>query len=77
MSERSLGVLRAIAYIFPEISYCQGMNFICSIILQIVENREYLAFYIFCHFLHDSELKMEELFYSGLPELHVMNFSFE
>lgn len=25
----------------------------------------------------DKQLKMETLFYSGLPELHVMNYTFE
>jgi len=53
------------------------MNFIGSIILQITQHREYLAFFIFIHFLQDRDLKMEQLFYQGLPELHVMNFIFE
>ena len=32
---------------------------------------------VFVHFLNDRNLKMESLFYTGLPELHVMNYTFE
>ena len=53
------------------------MNFIVSVILQITGNREYLAMLVFVHFLNDRNLKMESLFHTGLPELHVMNYTFE
>lgn len=69
--------MTAIAFIFPHVGYVQGMNFIGSVILSITENDEAEAFLIFTHFLGDSELRMENLFLPGLPELQVMNSSFD
>ena len=31
-------VLRAIAFLFPGVGYCQGMNFILSVLLHITDN---------------------------------------
>lgn len=40
-------VLRAIAFMNPQIGYCQGMNFMVSIILEITGNNEHISFLIF------------------------------
>lgn len=56
-------VLQAIAYMFPTVGYCQGMNFIASVLLGICDNQEYKAFYVFIHLLQDKELRMESLFF--------------
>ena len=53
------------------------MNFIASVLLGITDNQEYKAFYIFIYLLQDKEIRMESLFFQGLPELSVMNFTFE
>ena len=61
---RLLGV---IAYVRPEIGYCQGMNFVVASLLTILENEE-LAFWSFIVLLDDFELnslylKVSNLFY--------------
>ena len=69
--------MTAIACVFPQIGYCQGMNFIGSMLLLVSKNKEHIAFMIFLHFLGDKSLKMECMFVQGLPELAVMNFTFD
>ena len=59
-------VLCAIAYIRPEIGYCQGMNFVVASLLTILENEE-LSFWSFIVLLDDFELsslylKVREIF---------------
>jgi hypothetical protein len=66
-----------VAYLFPQVGYCQGMNFIASVVLEICGHQEWLAMYILISFLQDKHLRMEALFLQGLPELHVMNYTFE
>lgn len=48
-------VLQSVAFSLPEISYCQGMNFIASVI--IAEAGEENAFYIMMYLLVKHELK--------------------
>jgi hypothetical protein len=48
-------ILRAIAYVRPEIGYCQGMNFVAGAIYTFIEDEE-LSFWIFLTFLDEMEL---------------------
>ena len=48
-------VLCAIAYIRPEVGYCQGMNFVVAALLTILENEE-LSFWSILVLLDDFEL---------------------
>jgi hypothetical protein len=45
----------AIAYIRPEIGYCQGMNFVAGSILYFIDDEE-LTFWVFLALLDDLEL---------------------
>jgi len=53
------------------------MNFVVAMLLKIVDNEEHLAFMLSVHFLGDRNLKMESLYVSGIPEMAVMNYTFE
>ena len=46
MNMRLFNLLKAMAIIDSELSYCQGMNFICGFILQLTHNNEIETFYI-------------------------------
>jgi hypothetical protein len=48
-------VLQTIAYIRPEIGYCQGMNFVAGALLYIMEDEE-LTFWTFLSMLDSLEL---------------------
>lgn len=63
-------MLEAVANAMPEIGYCQGMNFIASVLIS--EAGEEAGFYLMLHILvkHD----MRSLFLPGFPELHLKNF---
>ena len=48
-------VLGVIAYVRPEIGYCQGMNFVVAALLTLLDNEE-LCFWSFIVLLDDYEL---------------------
>jgi hypothetical protein len=48
-------VLQAIAYVRPEIGYCQGMNFVAAALLFFLSDEE-MVFWTFLSFLDDREL---------------------
>lgn len=48
-------VLQAIAFALPDVGYCQGMNFIASVL--IASLTEELAFWIFLHLLIARDMK--------------------
>eukprot|EP00347_Sterkiella_histriomuscorum_P000255 403376585 len=64
-------VLLAIGYVVPEVGYCQGMNFIASVLITVLENEEQ-AFWAFLEMLITRDMKT--LFLPGVPELHLKNF---
>ena len=79
-------VLLAIAYCMPDIGYCQGMNFIASVLISITESEEQ-GFIIFMFLLITKEMKplflpvsaariiyLTSFFKKGVPELHLKNF---
>lgn len=47
-------VLEAVAFCLPNVSYCQGMNFIGSVLIE--EMGEEGAFYVFMHLMFNKEL---------------------
>ncbi len=49
-------MLEAIAYVVPEVGYCQGMNFIASTLIAVLDNEE-LAFWIFMNLLISRDMK--------------------
>ena len=49
-------VLEAIAYVLPEVGYCQGMNFIASTLISVIDDEE-LAFWIFMNLLITKDMK--------------------
>jgi len=53
------------------------MNFMVSIILEITSNNEHYSFLIFQYFLMAKRLNIESVFMQGLPELSLMNYTFE
>jgi hypothetical protein len=48
-------VLTSLAYVRPEIGYCQGMNFIAGALIQFIDEEE-IVFWIFLSFLDEKEL---------------------
>ena len=55
--EMLYNILIAIAFIRPEIGYCQGMNFIVGALINFIDNEE-KCFWIFLYFIDNIELKM-------------------
>ena len=68
---RSLNhILQALAYVFPEIGYCQGMNYIAATLFASLKDAE-LTFNVFTSLLvHRSLLP---LFRNQVPEFHLRN----
>jgi hypothetical protein len=63
--------LEAIAYVIPDVGYCQGMNFISATLLSILKDEE-LAFWIFYAMMKNHD--MQHLYLPGVPELHLKNY---
>lgn len=49
-------VLQAVAYCLPDISYCQGMNFIVSVTIAVMEDEEQ-GFYVFMHLVLNRDIR--------------------
>ena len=58
-------ILTAIAFIRPEIGYCQGMNFIVGSLINFI-NSEEKCFWIFLYFIDNLDLK--KLYFQNVPE---------
>ena len=58
-------ILTIIAFIKPEIGYCQGMNFIVGALINFINDEE-TCFWIFLHFIDNIELK--DLYLQNMPE---------
>ena len=63
--EMLYNILIAIAFIRPEIGYCQGMNFIVGALINFIDNEE-KCFWIFLYFIDNIELKM--LYIQNVPD---------
>ena len=58
-------ILTAIAFVRPEIGYCQGMNFIVGSLINFI-NSEEKCFWIFLYFIDSLDLK--KLYLQNVPE---------
>ena len=58
-------ILTLVAFIKPEIGYCQGMNFIVGALINFIDDEE-TCFWIFLHFLDNIGLK--DLYLQNMPE---------
>ena len=63
--EQLYNILIAIAFIRPEIGYCQGMNFIVGALINFI-NSEEKCFWIFLYFIDNIGLKM--LYLQNVPD---------
>ena len=63
--EMLYNILLAIAFIRPEIGYCQGMNFIVGALINFIDNEE-KCFWIFLYFIDSIGLKM--LYLQNVPD---------
>eukprot|EP00928_Gymnodinium_smaydae_P031182 TRINITY_DN22970_c0_g1_i1.p1 TRINITY_DN22970_c0_g1~~TRINITY_DN22970_c0_g1_i1.p1 ORF type:complete len:793 (+),score=126.50 TRINITY_DN22970_c0_g1_i1:120-2498(+) len=68
------GMLCAYASLFPQVGYCQGMNFIAGFILLISEDRPEDAFFMFVQMM--VRYRASLFFCEGLPLLKVFSFQF-
>lgn len=59
------------AFVLPEIGYCQGMNYVAASFLSYLED-EGLTFDIFMALIVHKRLL--PLFHNGVPEYHLRNF---
>ena len=68
-------ILTLIAFIRPEIGYCQGMNFIVGALINFINDEE-TCFWIFLHFIDN--IKLKDLYLQNMPEylikLYQINF---
>ena len=58
-------ILMAMAFIKPEIGYCQGMNFIVGSLINFIDNEE-KCFWIFLYFIDNIDLK--SLYLQNMPD---------
>ena len=58
-------ILTLVAFIRPEIGYCQGMNFIVGALINFIDDEE-TCFWLFLHFLDNIGLK--DLYLQNMPE---------
>ena len=58
-------ILMAMAFIKPEIGYCQGMNFIVGALINFIDSEE-KCFWIFLYFIDNIDLKM--LYLQKMPD---------
>ena len=63
--EQLYNILIAIAFIRPEVGYCQGMNFIVGALINFINNEE-KCFWIFLHFIDNIGLKT--LYLQNVPD---------
>ncbi len=64
-------ILTSVAFIRPEIGYCQGMNFIAGALINFFDNEE-ICFWIFLSFIDDLELSF--LFLKNMPDYYIRIF---
>ena len=58
-------ILAALAFIRPEIGYCQGMNFIAGALINSMDNEE-KCFWIFWSFIDNIQLNL--LYLRNMPD---------
>ena len=73
--EKIKNILRAIASELPKINYYQGMNQIAAFLLNICDDNEEEAFYVFLSFLKNSEYST--LFENDLEKMNASFYQFD
>ena len=68
-------MLKAIAKELPSLNYCQGMNQIASFLLDVCDNDEEEAFFVFISLMLDSDYS--NLFKNELEKLNLLFYQFE
>ena len=63
-----INILSALAFIRPEIGYCQGMNFIAGALIELIEEEEKI-FWIFLSFIDNIDLNL--LFLANMPDYSI------
>ena len=66
-------ILLCVAYVFPEITYCQGMNCVAAVLLLALESEESCVF-MFIAIIKDWSLA--KIYEPGLPDLMLREFQF-
>ena len=64
-TEKLERILCSIAFIRPEIGYCQGMNFVAASLIEFLEDEEF-CFWMFLYFLDNLELN--SLYFENMPD---------
>ena len=63
-----INILTALAFIRPEIGYCQGMNFIAGALINFIDNEE-KCFWIFLSFIDNIEMNF--LYLKNMPDYSI------
>ena len=63
-----INILTALAFIRPEIGYCQGMNFIAGALINFIDNEE-KCFWIFLSFIDNIEMNL--LYLKNMPDYSI------
>ena len=66
-----INILSALAFIRPEIGYCQGMNFIAGALIELIDEEEKI-FWIFLSFIDNIDLNL--LFLKIMPDYSIRVF---
>ena len=66
-----INVLSALAFIRPEIGYCQGMNFIAGALIELIEEEEKI-FWIFLSFIDNIDMNL--LYLKNIPDYSIRVF---
>ena len=80
MNNSLSNLLKAMAIIDTELSYCQGMNFICGFILQLTHNNEVETFYILVALFSHSftnKFGIRGFYLNGFPLLQFYLYAFD
>ena len=64
-------ILTALAFVRPEIGYCQGMNFIAGALVNLIDNEE-KCFWIFLTFIDNIQLNL--LYLKNMPDFSIRVF---
>ena len=63
-----INILTALAFIRPEIGYCQGMNFIAGALINFIDNEE-KCFWIFLSFIDNIDMNL--LYLKNMPDYSI------
>ena len=63
-----IDILTALAFVRPEIGYCQGMNFIAGALINFIDNEE-KCFWIFLSFIDNIEMNL--LYLKNMPDYQI------